>query len=176
MPSSKAKSFLAVVTSITSSLTTAYSVLFVFHMMRCTRPPSAVTTMRYVHRTVPSIPVATVHAWSDSEDGNGIGTPHMLLDWIDGKALEWNVNAPPPATRQKVLGQLAQYTVDLQACIAMYSGPQSALTWILRRIDSRLTRISTGELPAFDPAGCWSIVPWPEKSISSHPWMPSPFH
>jgi len=113
-----------------------------------------VTTMGYVQRTVPSIPVATVHAWSDSEDGDGVGTPYMLLDWVDGKTLEWNVNVPPPAAREKVLGQMAQYTVDLLARTAMHSSPQSALTWILRRIDSRLTRILTGELLGFDPVDC----------------------
>jgi len=113
-----------------------------------------VTTMRYVQRAVPSIPVATVHAWSDSEDGDGVGTPYMLLDWVDGKTLEWNVNVPPPAAREKVLGQLAQYTVDLLARTAMHSSPQSALTWILRRIDPRLTRILTGELLGFDPVDC----------------------
>ncbi|KAF8526960.1 hypothetical protein BU17DRAFT_82459 [Hysterangium stoloniferum] len=113
-----------------------------------------VTTMRYVHRTVPSIPVATVHAWSDSEDGDGVGTPYMLLDWIDGKPLEWDANVPPPAAREKVLHQLAQYIVDLLAHTAIDSSPQSVLTWILRRIDSRLKRILTGKLPPFDPIDC----------------------
>ena len=113
-----------------------------------------VTTMRYVQRTVPSIPVATVHAWSDSEDGDGVGTPYMLLDWVYGKTLEWDVNIPPTAAREKVLGQLAQYTVDLLARTVMHSSPQSALTWILRRIDSRLSRILTGKLPGFDPIDC----------------------
>ena len=113
-----------------------------------------VTTMRYVLNTVPSIPVAAVHAWSDSEDGDGVGTPYMLLDWIDGRTLEWNASFPPSAARVKVLAQLAQYTADLLARTPMHASTQSTLTWILRRIDSRLTRIFTGDLPAFDPIDC----------------------
>ena len=67
-----------------------------------------VITMRYVQHTVPSMPFATVHAWLDSEDGDGVGSPYMLLDWVNGKMLEWDANVPPPAAREKVLGQLAQ--------------------------------------------------------------------
>jgi hypothetical protein len=113
-----------------------------------------VSIMRYVHSTVPSIPVAIVHAWSDSEDGDGIGTPYMLLDWMSGRTLEWNANFPPPSVRGKVLAQLAQYTVDLLVHTPMHPSTQSALSWILRRVDSRLTRILTGDLPGFDPIDC----------------------
>ena len=28
------------------------------------------------------MPIATVRAWSDSEDGDGVGTPYMLLDGL----------------------------------------------------------------------------------------------
>ncbi|KAF8962997.1 kinase-like domain-containing protein [Flammula alnicola] len=115
---------------------------------------STVTTMRYVHSTVPDIPIATVHAWSDSEDGDGVGTPYMLLDWIEGRTLEWNASFPPPVARGKVLAQLAQYSAHLLAHTLMQSSTQSALEWVLRRIDSRLTRIFTGDLPSFDPIDC----------------------
>ncbi|KAG1733016.1 kinase-like domain-containing protein [Suillus paluster] len=115
---------------------------------------ATVTTMRYVHSIIPSIPVATVHAWSDSKDGDGIGTPYILLDWIDGRTLEWNARFPPPAARGKVLAQLAQYTADLLARTLMHANAQSTLRWILRRIDPRLTRIFTGDLSAFDPIDC----------------------
>ena len=55
--------------------------------------------MHYVQSAVP--PLATVHAWSESEDCDGIGTPCMLLDWIEGSTLEWNT--PSPLARDKVL-------------------------------------------------------------------------
>lgn len=62
---------------------------------------ATVTTMCYVQRTVLSIlPVLTVHAWPDTEDGDGVGTPYMFLDWVDGKVLEWHANVPPPAARE----------------------------------------------------------------------------
>lgn len=112
------------------------------------------TTMRYVRTTVPSVPIATVHAWSDAEDGDGIGTPYMFLDWIDGKTLEWNINVPPPAARGNVLAQLSRYTADLLARTPLQSSPQPTLAWMLRRIDSRLIRILTGDLCAFDPIDC----------------------
>ena len=38
------------------------------------------------------IPIATVDAWLKSEDGYGVGTPYMLLDWIEGRTLEWNAS------------------------------------------------------------------------------------
>lgn len=44
--------------------------------------------------------------------------------------------------------------MDLLVRTAMHSSPQSALTCILRRIDSRLKPILTGELIAFDPVDC----------------------
>lgn len=112
------------------------------------------TTMRYVHSTVPDVPIATVHAWSDSEDGDGVGTPYMLLDWIEGRTLEWNASYPSPIERGKVLAQLARYSTDLLARTPAQSSTQSTLTWMLRRIDSRLTRIFTGDLPSFDPIDC----------------------
>ncbi|TFK32240.1 hypothetical protein BDQ12DRAFT_716531 [Crucibulum laeve] len=115
---------------------------------------ATVTTMQYGHSTVPDIPIATVHAWSDSEDGGGVGTPYMLLDWIEGRTLEWNASFPPPADRGKVLAQLAQYSAELLAHTMVQSTTQSALAWMLRRIDSRLTRIFTGDLPSFDPIDC----------------------
>jgi aminoglycoside phosphotransferase (APT) family kinase protein len=115
---------------------------------------STVSTMRYVRSTVPSIPVAVVHSWSDSEDGDGVGTPYMLVDWTDGRTFEWNESFPPPDIRRKVLAQLAQYTADLLARTLTYPNTQSTLTWILRRIDSRLRRILTGDLSSFDPVDC----------------------
>jgi Ser/Thr protein kinase RdoA (MazF antagonist) len=115
---------------------------------------STVTTMRYVRDAVPSIPVATVHTWSGSEDGDGVGTPYILLDWTDGRTLEWNASSPPSAARGKVLAQLAQYTADLLARTPVHQGTQSALTWMLRRIDSRIRRILIGDLSAFDPIDC----------------------
>jgi aminoglycoside phosphotransferase (APT) family kinase protein len=130
-----------------------WALRFPYDEMRSAIEPT-VTTMRYVLNTVPSIPVAAVHAWSDSEDGDGVGTPYMLLDWIDGRTLEWNASFPPSAARVKVLAQLAQYTADLLARTPMHASTQSTLTWILRRIDSRLTRIFTGDLPASDPIDC----------------------
>ena len=134
-----------------------------------------VTTMRYVQRTVPSIPVATVHAWSDSEDVDGVGTPYMLLDWIEGRTLEWNATCPPPSAREKVLAQLARYSVELLASTRMESSTQSALTWMLRRIDSRLRRIFTGDLPSFDPIDCLIYRAMAEEkyfipSLDAHPF------
>jgi len=113
-----------------------------------------VATMRYVHSAVPRLPVATVHAWSDSDDGEGIGTRYMMLDWIEGGTLEWNASFPPPAVRRKILGQLAQHSVDLLESTSIQSSSQSALTWMLRKVDSRLTRIFSGNFPSFDPIDC----------------------
>jgi hypothetical protein len=58
-----------------------------YDKMRAAVEPT-VTTMRYVRDAVPSIPVAIVHAWSDSEDEDGVGTPYILLDWTDDRTLE----------------------------------------------------------------------------------------
>jgi aminoglycoside phosphotransferase (APT) family kinase protein len=110
--------------------------------------------MRYIRATVPSVPVATVHAWSDAENGDGIGTPYMFLDWIEGKTLEWNVNIPSPAARGNILAQLSRYTADLLARTPLQSTPQSTLEWMLRRIDTRFIRILTGDLCVFDPIDC----------------------
>ena len=113
-----------------------------------------VTTMRYVRRALPSVPVATVHAWSDKEDGDGVGMPYILLDWIDGKTLEWNANTPPLAARGKILAQLARHTADFLARTPIQSNTSSALAWMLSRIDNRFTRILTGDLSTFDPIDC----------------------
>jgi len=117
-----------------------------------------VTTMDYVKNTVPTIPIATVHAWSDSENGDGVGTPYIPLDWIEGSTLTWNATFPPPEAREKVLAQLAQYSVDMLVHtteqIQSSTGTMSALAWTLRRIDSRLRRIFNGDLPLFDPVDC----------------------
>ncbi|KAF8060724.1 kinase-like domain-containing protein [Lyophyllum atratum] len=117
-----------------------------------------VTTMNYVKNTVPTIPIATVHAWSDSKDGDGVGTPYILLDWMKGSTLTWNATFPPPQAREKVLAQLAQYTVDMlvhtTTPIPSSTGTMSALAWTLVRIDTRLKRIFNGSLPSFDPIDC----------------------
>ncbi|KXN86150.1 hypothetical protein AN958_10452, partial [Leucoagaricus sp. SymC.cos] len=117
-----------------------------------------VTTMDYVKNTVPTIPIATVHAWSNSENGDGVGTPYILLDWIEGSTLTWTATSPPPKAREKVLAQLAQYSVDMLVHttepIQSSTGTMSALAWTLRRIDSRLRRIINGDLPLFDPIDC----------------------
>lgn len=63
--------------------------------------------------TVPDMPIAAVYAWSDSMDGDVVGTTYTLLDWIEGRVLEWNASFPTPVAREKVLVQLAQYSVDL---------------------------------------------------------------
>ncbi|KAF8801729.1 hypothetical protein BYT27DRAFT_7245029 [Phlegmacium glaucopus] len=66
--------------------------------------------MSRLQSTISDMPIATVYAWSDSEDGDGVGTPYMLLDWIEGRVLEWNESFPTPVAREKVL---VQYSVDL---------------------------------------------------------------
>jgi hypothetical protein len=114
--------------------------------------------MRYIRTTVPSVPIAILHAWSNAEDGDGVGTPYMVLDRIDGKTLEWNANVPPPAARRKVLAQLSQYIADFLARTPLQSSPQSTLSWVLRRTDSRLIRMLTGDLRAFDPIDC--LIYW----------------
>ena len=116
-----------------------------------------VKMMGYVKDTVPSIPIATVHAWSDSKDGDGVGTPYILMDWIEGSTLEWNANFPPLEARQKVMAQLAQYTVDMlvhTVPLQSSTNSQSAFDRMLRRIDSRFRRIVSGDLPLFDPIDC----------------------
>jgi len=87
-----------------------------------------VTTMRYVQSAVPGMPIATVYAWSDSEDGDGVGTPYMLLDWIEGTVLEWNASFPNPVAREKVLVQLVQYSVDLLVRTSLQS-PHTYPRW-----------------------------------------------
>ena len=62
-----------------------------------------VTTMHYVHSTVPDMPIATVRAWSDSEDGDGVGTPYMLLDGL--KETFWSGMQNILVAREKVLVQ-----------------------------------------------------------------------
>lgn len=115
---------------------------------------STVKAMRYVRSAAPDIPIAAVHSWSDSEDGDGVGAPYILLDWMEGNTLDWNTSTPPPNAREKVLGQLARYSADLLTRTTMPSGTQSALEWMLIRIDSRLKRIFQNGLPSFDPIDC----------------------
>ena len=117
----------------------------------------SVTTMHNVQSTVPDMPIATVRAWSDSEDGDGVGTPYMLLDWIEGNVLEWNASFPTPVAREKVLVQLAQYSADLLVRTSLQPSTQSetTLAWMLRLIDNRLKRIFAGDLQtSFDPIDC----------------------
>ncbi|KAF8059477.1 hypothetical protein FPV67DRAFT_444035 [Lyophyllum atratum] len=105
-------------------------------------------TMDYVKNTVPTIPIATVHAWSDSKDDDGVGTPYILLDWIEGSMLTWNATFPPPEAREKVLAQLAQYSADISVRttepIQSSTGTMSALAWTLGTLDLRLRRIFNG--------------------------------
>lgn len=54
-----------------------------------------------------------MHAWSDSEGGDSVWTPYMLLDWIDGNTLECSAKVPPPTAKRNVLAQLAQCSADL---------------------------------------------------------------
>lgn len=112
------------------------------------------TTMRFIHDTIPDMPIANVHAWDDNEDGGGVGTPYMLLDWIEGKTLEWNASFPSQLDRDKVLAQLARYSLEMLTRTTLQSSTQTALAWILRRVDSRLARIFSGDLPSFDPIDC----------------------
>jgi len=139
-----------------------------------------VTTMDYVKNTVPTIPIATVHAWSDSEKGDGVGTPYILLDWIEGSTLTWNATFPPLEAREKVLAQLAQYSADMLVYttepIQLSTGTMSALAWTLRRIDSRLRRIFNGDLPLFDPIDCLIYRAMAEEKyhISSLDTLPFP--
>ncbi|PPQ93380.1 hypothetical protein CVT25_007089 [Psilocybe cyanescens] len=67
--------------------------LRVLHNMEPIEP--TVETMCYVKNSIPTIPIATVHAWSNSEDGDGVRTPYILLDWIEGLTLTWNATFPP---------------------------------------------------------------------------------
>ena len=126
-PYSKATHFLVVLTwSFASSARMGYSGHFA-----C--PISQDVTghcMRYVHSTVLSIPAAT------SEDGDGVRTPYMLLDWICGTMLECNAIFPPPDARGKVLVRLAQYT---RTC-------WRARLCMMRTMGSRLTCTFTGDL------------------------------
>lgn len=150
------------------------------HDMIMTPVEPTVTTMDYVKNTVPTIPIATVHAWSDSEDGDGVGTPYILLDWIEGSTLTWNATFPPPEAREKVLAQLAQYSVDMLVHttqqIQSSTGTMSALAWTLRRIDSRLRRIFNGGLPLLDPVDCLIYRAMAEEKyhISSLDTLPFP--
>ena len=139
-----------------------------------------VTKLAYVKSTVPSIPIATVHAWSDSENGDGVGTPYILLDWIEGSTLTWTATSPPPEAREKVLTQLAQYSADMLVHtiepIQSSTGTVSALSWTLTRIDSRLRRIFNGDLPLFDPIDCLIYRAMAEEKyhISSLDTLPFP--
>ena len=137
-----------------------------------------VTTMRYVRSTVPDIPIATVRAWSDSEDGDGIGTPYVLLDWIEGNILEWNASSPTPVAREKFLVQLAQYSVDLLVRTSLHYSTQSktTLAWMLRIIDSRLKRIFAGDLQgSFDPIDCLIYRAMAEERYHLPSWDTLPF-
>lgn len=139
-----------------------------------------VITMNYIKNTVPTVPIATVHAWSDSENGDGIGTPYILLDWIEGSTLTWKATFPPPEAREKVLAQLAQYSADMlihtAEPIQSRTSTVSALAWALRRIDSRLRRIINGEFPLFDPIDCLIYRAMAEEKyhISSLDTLPFP--
>ena len=95
------------------------------------------TKMAYVKNAVPTIPIPSVHAWSDSENGDGVGTPYILLDWIEGSTLTWTATFPSPEAREKVLAQLAQYSADMLVHttepIQSSTGTMSVLSWTLIR-------------------------------------------
>jgi hypothetical protein len=47
--------------------------------------------------------------WSD----NPVGYPVVIMDWIDGQILDWEVIRHRPEVKMKVLAQLADYIFDL---------------------------------------------------------------
>ena len=142
------------------------------------QPIESVTIMHNVQSAVPDMPIATVHAWSDNEDGDGVGTPYMLLDWIEGNILEWNASFPNPVAREKVLLQLAQFSADLLVRTSLQSRTQSetTLAWMLRLIDNRLKRIFAGDLQAsFDPIDCLIYRAMAEERYHLPSWDTLPF-
>jgi hypothetical protein len=42
-----------------------------------------------------------------------MGYPVVIMDWIDGKGLDWKIIKQRPDVKQKVLAQLANYIFDL---------------------------------------------------------------
>ena len=120
--------------------------------------------MHYVKRAVPDIPIAIVHTFSDSKDGDGVGLPYILLDWIEGQTLEdWSSDSPSGPQRRKVLAQLARITVDLLRYTSEVEGSGSTLAWMRRRVNAKLKRILTGDLTSFDPVDCLIYAAMAEK-------------
>jgi hypothetical protein len=92
--------------------------------------------------------------------------------------LEWSASFPTPFAREKILVQLAQYSVDLLVRTSLQSSIQSetTLAWMLRIIDNRLKRIFAGDLQAsFDSIDCLIYRAMAEERYHLSSWDALPF-
>ncbi|KAI9883524.1 MAG: hypothetical protein M1823_004713 [Watsoniomyces obsoletus] len=72
-------------------------------------------TMRFLARKT-SLPTPNVHDWSlEGDSTNELGPGYLLMDKLPGKPLNWpKVTKEDPATRQRLLNQLADIFLELE--------------------------------------------------------------
>ncbi|KAL5606855.1 uncharacterized protein BROUX77_004048 [Berkeleyomyces rouxiae] len=83
-----------------------------------------------------------------TEFDNPLGSPYMVVGWIEGRPLRWNDTSPSDRRlRNKVLWQMADIILELAMCTQETRCGHTASSYTTELIDREVMCVSRGEYP-----------------------------
>ncbi|KAK4038465.1 hypothetical protein C8A01DRAFT_17461 [Parachaetomium inaequale] len=104
----------------------------------------------------------------DPTTENSIKAPYLALGWADGSPLKWSDAYPATNDRKSVIQAVANANLDL---LRVQQPGETALEWITYKIDRKIARAKSNELPGGTVTQCED-----QKQLIPKYWMPDLDH